>query len=440
MSARLRRDAEAIWQAGVSAVMPDRLVDVDWNAWLGRDLSAFGRVHVLAVGKGALPMARAFASRHNARALTGAITVPHAYAVGARVPDGFALLTAGHPHPDAGSGAAGAAALAAARRLGPEDLLVVLLSGGASALWATPAHGLTLADLERTNRLLLASGLPIDRTNAVRKHLTQLGGGQLALATNAAVASLVLSDVVGDDPSVIGSGPTAGDASTWADARSILRPFWSDVPPGVRRRLEAGCRGELADTPAPGDARLSRSQVRIAGSIRRALRAAADHARSLGYFPTIVTDRQQGEARDVGAAMAQRLCSSGSRSCLLWGGETTVTLRGNGRGGRNQEVALGALGPICGDALLLSAGTDGIDGPTSAAGAFASAELRRSAHGRNLSIERSLDRNDSHAFWEAAGGHFSPGPTHTNVMDLTVGLRCGVRELDLAHRHMSVQG
>jgi hydroxypyruvate reductase len=419
----LRRDAEAIWRAGVEAVSPHRLMPaIDWSAWLGHALPSFGRVEVLAVGKAAFAMAGALVAVAD-RPLGGAVTVPAGYVASSHRLPRFARFDAGHPQPTAGSVAAGQDALERAARLSAGDLLVVLISGGASALWTVPAQGVTLAEITHVNRRLLASGEPIHRVNTVRKHLTRLGGGGLAQATQARVATLALSDVIGDDAAVIGSGPTAPDATTWTDVRHVLDDVgWDTLPASVRQIVAWGEAGTIGETLRLADAAAHRSRVRIVGSIRDALEGAARQARRRGYRVRVVTDRRQGEARRVGHEMARELAREGPGACLLWGGETTVTLSGDGKGGRNQEVALGALRHMPRDGVLLAAGTDGIDGPTDAAGAFA-AGAKRDAAG----VETALARNDAYSFFDRHDALFRPGPTGSNVMDLTVGVRCSGR-------------
>ena len=344
--------------------------------------------------------------------------------------DGFVVLPAGHPVPDErGMQAATTIELLALRSREGEGL-IVLISGGGSALIPSPADGLGLEDKSRTTSLLLGSGADIREVNTVRKHLSRLKGGQLAaLAQPAAVESLILSDVIGDDVSFIASGPTAADPTTFADAKEILirRGIWEDAPARVRRRIEAGVEGSVPETPKPGDPIFDRVENRIIGGNRMSLEAAAEKARSLGYEVEVLDYPLGGEASHAGALLASRAAGRpwGGRRAILAGGETTVTLRGRGKGGRNQELAL-AFAIAAGIALsgrrwtFLSAGTDGRDGPTDAAGAIVEPGSLEAARRAGISPEMALAGNDSYTWHEAAGTLFITGGTGTNVADLQV--------------------
>jgi len=344
--------------------------------------------------------------------------------------DGFMVLAAGHPVPDGRGMEAATTIEHLARRSRVGEGLIVLISGGGSALIPSPADGITLEDKSSATSLLLASGADIREVNTVRKHLSRLKGGQLAaLAQPALVESLILSDVIGDDVSFIASGPTAPDPTTFEDAKEILvrRGIWEDAPTRVRRRIEAGIEGNVPDTPKPGDPIFDRVENRIIGGNRISLAASLEKARSLGYKVQVLDFPLEGEARYAGALLASRAAGKpgGGRRAILAGGETTVTLRGRGKGGRNQELAL-AFAIAAGTALpgrrwtFLSAGTDGRDGPTDAAGAVVEPGSLEAARRAGVSPEGALAENDSHSFHEAAGSLLITGGTGTNVADLQV--------------------
>lgn len=417
----------------MAAVEADRLLaGLDWDRLAPRPLGAYRRVRVAALGKAALATCSVVEAALGDRLSGGVCVVPHGYP--ASLPARFAplrrvaLREAGHPVPDAASSRAGRALLAEARRCRPGDLLVVLLSGGGSALALAPAPGLALADVQAAARLLLGAGAPIDAVNAVRKHLGRVGGGRLAEAAQGDVLTLALSDVPGDDPAVIASGPTVPDPSTFEEACEVLHTYgvWAAVPPAVRAFLEAGQGGRHPETPGPGDPAFARTTYRLIGSNATARAAALAAARESGLAgeegPPLA-----GEAREVGRQWGLWLRAAPPGTCRVAGGETTVTLRGDGLGGRSQELALAAALALDGaatPAALLAAGTDGVDGPTDAAGAVADARTAGGtvarARRRGLDAAAALARNDSHTFFRGAGGLVQTGPTHTNVMDLVV--------------------
>ena len=435
-----RAQLERIFQAGVAAADPARALRREVCAQADGSLSVAGEVlpagtalHVLAVGKAAATMAAAVEEIARARMAAGlAITKP-----GHGLPlSRCELREAGHPVPDARSEDAGREALRFAARVPPDAVLLVLLSGGTSSLLAAPAEGLDLADLAATTRLLLASGAPIDELNTVRKHLSAVSGGRLALATPARrVCVLALSDVEGDRFDVIGSGPCAPDPSRYRDALEVLeqRGVLGEVPEPVRGHLEAGVRGERPETPDGAEAALSRVRHVLLASNRTALGGAHAAAEREGFAAVVVSEELRGEARVAGARLAGLVIATRSRAaagardrrrptCLLAGGETTVTLRGGGKGGRSQELALAAALCLAGDptAALLAAGTDGSDGPTDAAGAFVDGGTVERAREAGLDARAALDANDSYPFFEGEGGLLRSGPTGTNVRDLVV--------------------
>lgn len=342
-------------------------------------------------------------------------------------------LLAGHPVPDEAGRRAADEVEALANSLGPDDLLLLLVSGGASALLPAPAEGLTLDDKARTTAALLRAGATIAELNAVRKHLSRLkGGGLVRAAAPARVASLALSDVVGDDPSTIASGLAAPDPTTYDTALEVLerKGVRERVPAAVSRHLEAGARGERPETPKPGDPLFRRVAFNVVGSNRLSVAAAAREARRQGFRPLVLTTRLEGEAGEVARALAAMLreCVEEGRPavppvCLLVGGETTVTVKGAGRGGRNQELVLAAAEPLAGfpvAAVIASLATDGIDGNSDAAGGVA--DDRTFARARELGLAPAsafLDENDSWSFLGPLGDLIITGPTGTNVMDLT---------------------
>jgi len=399
----------------------------------GRPLTSGSGLVVLALGKAALPMARAVEAIAGELVRDGLVVTKDGHA-GAAGAGALPVRETSHPVPDARSAAAGRELLGIAARACPEDVLLVLLSGGASALAACPVAGLSLADLAVTTSAMLQSGADIEELNAVRKHLSAVSGGRLAEATRCdRIVVLAVSDVPGDRLDVIASGPCAPDASTYGDAVTVLsrRALWDRIPADVRSHLEAGARGVLAETLKPGDPRLARVTSHIVARNEDALAAAATAARGLGLRPVVLGPVLHGEARVAGARLA-RLAVAASASepvLLIVGGETTVSVRGPGRGGRNQELALAAavdwhqrregLEPER-ELALLAFGTDGGDGSTPAAGACADPGTvsRGSALGEDA--RAALDANDSHGFFVREGGVFTTGPTGTNVMDVVL--------------------
>jgi glycerate 2-kinase len=390
------------------------------------------RVFVVAVGKAAPAMLEAFLEHRAGRVAGGVLAAPAAVVVPPRV----AVFVAGHPVPTAASEAAAAAVLALAGQLEAADTLVVLLSGGASALLAAPAPPLTLDDKIAVTRALLARGAPIDQLNAVRKHLSAIKGGRLAAATRAAVLTLALSDVVvpvEDDPATIGSGPTVGDPTTWSDVAQAFQACGlavADLPRAVRSRLEGGLAGRIADTPKPGDPIFARSAFHVVGSRREAMAAAAAAAGRAGLATTVVEAPVTGEARVAARRWLDQVFTLAAAQprpcCVVASGETTVRVAGGGRGGRNQEFALAAaieLASRGAAATVLALGTDGVDGPTDAAGAIADeTTVDRAAAAGAPAPQAALAANDSYTFFDRLGDLVRTGPTRTNVGDLYVAL------------------
>jgi glycerate 2-kinase len=432
---RLRTAARAVLREALLAAEPGRLVRLHLKLRGGvleaagvRHRLGRGRVALAAVGKAAVPMARAAEGVLGDR-LAGGIAV--STATEGRL-DHVRLLTARHPVPDARGLAAALEVESLARGLGRDDLLLVLLSGGASALLPAPAEGVTLEDKARTTTLLLRAGATIHELNAVRKHLSRLKGGGLArVAAPARVATLVLSDVVGDDLSTIASGPTVPDRTTFADALEVLRRrgVVDDVPAAVRERLRAGVRGERPETPKPGEPAFRRVATRIVGSNRLSVEAAAREARRQGLRPLVLTTRLEGEAREAARVLVAvlRECVESGRPaeppvCLLAGGETTVTVTGEGQGGRNQELAVAAAVALEGfpvPAVVASLGTDGIDGASDAAGGIADdTTVARAAALGIAPAAAFVAASDTRNFLGPLGDLIVTGPTGTNVVDV----------------------
>jgi len=369
-------------------------------------------------------MAKAAASVLKDRLRGGLVVPPAADAFGS-----FESIAGGHPVPDEGSERAGRRALELAQNLEPDETLLVLLSGGASALMAVPADGVTLEDKRRTTAQLLRAGADIHALNTVRKHLSAIKGGWLASRAAGPVRTYVISDVVGDDVSVIASGPTVKDASTFADARALVDRYGgaAEYPPAVIARLDRGVRGEVPETPKPVYPRLVRSDVHVIGGRGGAMFGAAAKATALGYHVVRVEAPVVGEARAAGPAHV-RASEAAARDnprpfCVVSSGETTVTVTGRGKGGRNQEFALAsaeALAALGAPAALASLGTDGVDGPTDAAGAIVDSTTLARARAAGLPPDRYLADNNAYAFFEALGDLIQTGPTGTNVGDLQV--------------------
>jgi hydroxypyruvate reductase len=340
------------------------------------------------------------------------------------------IQEAGHPVPDERGVAGTLEILKLLEGAGERDLVICLISGGGSALLIAPSEGIRLADKQAATKNLLACGATIHEINTIRKHLSRAKGGQLARAAHPArVLSLILSDVVGDDLDVIGSGPTVPDHSVFQDAIDILQRYeiWDRTPGSVRDRLSQGAGGILAETPKPGDPAFQYGAQVLVGSCLRALDAAGQTAAGLGYSPLILSSKVEGEAREVAkafAAIGKEILSSHHPlkppACLLMGGETTVTLQGEGRGGRNQEFVLAGAIALDGTEriVFLAGGTDGTDGPTDAAGAIADGLTIARAKALGLNPFAFLKRSDSYHFFSSLNDLIMTGPTRTNVMDV----------------------
>ncbi len=338
------------------------------------------------------------------------------------------LAEAGHPVPDSRGVHAASHLLELASGAAAADLVIFLVSGGGSALTPAPAPPVTLAEKQAVTRSLLGAGAAIGEINAVRKHLSSFKGGQLArAAAPALVVTLVLSDVIGDPLDVIASGPTAPDPTTFGDALEVLsaRGLLAEAPLSVRQRLQAGARGEILETPKPGDPIFGRVGHVIIGNNQLVVNAAVERARSLGYRPELLTRELRGEARHVAGALIEHTRALEPPACVIAAGETTVTVRGGGRGGRCQEFALAAALAIDGDQSLtvLAAGTDGTDGPTDATGAVVDGSTVARSRRAGLDVQAALDDNDAYRVLRATGELIVTGPTNTNLLDLYLVVR-----------------
>jgi hydroxypyruvate reductase len=420
----LRARAREIFEAALAAADPRPLVE---RALARVAPPGGGRLLVAGAGKASGAMAQAVEAALGPAVAGGLVVVRDGYEVPLRR---IRLVAAGHPVPDERGARAAQEVLDLARGAGPDDLLLVVISGGASALLPAPAPPVTLPEKRELTRLLLSAGATIGQLNCLRKHCSLLKGGQLArAAAPARVHALLLSDVVGDPPDVIGSGPTAPDASTFAQAMGILARFdlRDRVPPSVVTRLQQGLRGEVPETPKPGDPLFQRVDNAVVGNNALVVEAAAARARALGLAVHVLTRSQEGEARRVAGqlvALAREIRAGrgpvAPPACLVAAGEVTVTVRGRGAGGRCQELALAAALEMDGlpGVVLLAAGTDGTDGPTEAAGAVVDGGTAARARALGHDPAARLEDNDSHPVLAATGDLLVTGPTRTNLLDL----------------------
>jgi glycerate 2-kinase len=446
---RARADLMRIYAAAVAAVAPRRVMSQALvGATAGAEnvpvnlpeiLARAQGVRLLAVGKAALGMAAEAEHRFGERLIEGLAIAPAARVADANAtPLRSRVIFAAHPLPDESSAAAARAALKLVAGAKPGELVMVALSGGASALIAAPAGAVTLADKIAISTALMRAGANIRELNTVRKHLSAIKGGRLLAATGAGVEvlSLILSDVPGNDLATIGSGPTAADPTSYTDAIGVLkrRRLWGRAPETIRDHLERGAAGEFGETVKPGDPALARVTNAIIGDNQMAVDAAAEIARALGY-QVERGNELSGEADELGRTLARQLSEiSAERACVLAGGEPVVTVKGDGRGGRAQQCALALaieLASITGSrgniargfrVMAVFAGTDGIDGPTDAAGAIATAETITRAAEAQIDPHAALRRNDAYEFFKALGDLVMIGPTGTNVADIFVAL------------------
>ncbi len=431
----MTRDALSIFRKALLASDPVqavfRHVRIDGSVLVAGSkryrLDSIRKVHVIGAGKASAAMAQAIEQLLGKRIAGGVVSVKYGHTARLKRVE---LNECGHPLPDE-NGLRGAERIASiAESAGANDLVICLISGGASALMPLPVPSVGLVAKQKLTQLLLDCGANIHEMNCLRKHLSLVKGGQLArLAWPARVLTLILSDVIGDDLDTIGSGPTVPDRSTFQDAGKILTKYglWDKAPRAAVEHLRAA----RAETPKPADPVFGRVQNLIVGSNRLAVDAASVHARKLGYRPLLLSTFIQGETRDVAgmhAAIVKEALASGQPvrrpACIISGGETTVTIRGTGLGGRNQEFALAAAIEIEGlkNVAMLSGGTDGTDGPTDAAGAIADGGTVERARKLGLNASEYLANNDSYHFFEAIGGLIKTGPTKTNVMDIRLAL------------------
>ncbi|MCY4436701.1 MAG: glycerate kinase [Chloroflexi bacterium] len=435
ITARQREDMMAVLAAALKAVDPaqavrncvrregTRLVVGD-NAY---DLDSFKRILVVGAGKASGPMAQALEEILESRLEGGVVNVKEGYAVDTRR---IELIEAAHPVPDE-SGLRGTdRILRLAAEANADDLVFCLISGGGSALMELPAGEITLDDLQQLTDLLLRSGATINEVNTVRKHISQVKGGGLArAAAPATLIALILSDVVGNPLDFIASGPTVPDTTTFQDAWNLLGKFnlQDAIPQSVRAQLERGLNQSIPETPKEGDPIFARTASVLVGSNEIAARAALDAAQKLGYNALLVTTWVEGEAREVAkvmAGVAKGLIRHHSPllppACLIFGGETTVTVGGEGKGGRSQEMALAVSLALDGweNVAVMAVGTDGTDGPTDAAGGIADGTVAARARALNLDPLAYLDSNDSYHFLRQTDALLVTGPTNTNVNDL----------------------
>jgi glycerate 2-kinase len=432
---QLRDDSRRIFAAAVAAVDPvtavqravarcDDILRVDGVTY---DLKRYTNVYVVGGGKAAATMAQGLEAILGTRLTGGALTVKYDHLAPV---ERVTLYEAGHPIPDAAGARGAEAIIRLAQQADADDLVFCLLSGGASALLPAPSPGISLTEKQQVTSLLLACGASIDEINAIRKHLSRLKGGQLArLIAPASLITLVLSDVVGDRLDTIASGPTVADVTTYQDCLEIIDHYGlrARLPDRVRRHLEGGAEGAQPETPKADDDVFNRCQTVIVGNNRAALYAARDVARALGYATLILSSSIVGETRDVArmhGAILHDIRQYGEPlappACVISGGETTVSLHGDGKGGRNQEFALAAAPVIDGldRVVILSGGTDGTDGPTIAAGAVTDGRTVARARALGIVAQHFLQRNDAFHFFERLNDLLITGPTGTNVMDI----------------------
>ncbi len=431
----MRQHAMEIFQAALKAVDPVEAIlryvkQVDAGVQIGEHLFKFqdyDRILVVGAGKAGAPMAKALEDLLGDRIADGVIVVKEGHGLPLKH---VRIHEAGHPVPDERGISGAEDILSLVNAAGERDLVLCVISGGGSALLVAPAEGVTLADKQEVTRLLLACGADIHEINTVRKHLSRAKGGGLArLAYPATVVSLILSDVVGDDLNVIASGPAVPDTSTFTDAREVFNKYdiWHQLPGSVQTRIQQGLAGDITDTPKAGDDVFQRCYSELVGTNIQALIAASKEARRRGYQPLILSSSVEGEAREVVkmfTAFAKEVRNSANPisapACILCGGETTVTIQGEGKGGRNQEFALASALIIDGieNIVVLSGGTDGTDGPTDAAGAIADGQTLARARAKNLDPQDFLKRNDAYHFFQPLDDLIITGPTRTNVSDV----------------------
>lgn len=434
---QMREQATLIFEAALRAVDPEEAIlhhvkRIGDTLEVGNKvlhLNHYDRILVVGAGKADAPMAKALEAILGKRITDGVIVVKEGHGLPL---EHIQIREAGHPVPDKRGIDGTEDVLSLITDARESDLIICLISGGGSALLVAPVAGVSLKDKQEVTRLLLACGATIHEINTVRKHLSRAKGGGLArLAHPATMVSLILSDVVGDNLDAIGSGPTIPDPSTFLQAEQVFKTYglWERVPKSVRQHIESGTNGKTDETPKPGDPAFQRDAWELVGTNLQALTAASKEAKRQGYRPLILSAMIEGETRDVAkvhAAIAKEVVVSGNPvsppACILSGGETTVTLQGKGKGGRNQEFVLAAAVALEPEKqiVVLSGGTDGTDGPTDAAGAIADGTTLARASEKGLDPMDYLRRNNAYPFFQDLGDLLITGPTRTNVMDVRI--------------------
>ncbi len=433
----MRKDAVEIFYKALKAVQPGpaikRHCKFDGKSlFIGHrsyHLSRYKNLYVFGAGKATAPMAATIENMIDEKITGGIVTVKYGHVTDLKH---INLIEAGHPIPDESGKRGASAILNLAKNVKEDDLILCLISGGGSALLPFPYDGLTLKDKQDTIKTLLSCGATIHEINTIRKHISKIKGGRLAQAVYpATLVTLILSDVVGDDLDVIASGPTVPDSSFFYDCKNIFLRYniIEKIPKNILNHIKSGISGEINETPKPLDPVFDKTYNLIIGSNVESLMSAKEKAERLGYNVLLLSSMIEGETRfiaQVHGAIAREIIKTGNPlplpACILSGGETTVTITGNGLGGRNQEFALSASIDISGqkNIVMLSGGTDGTDGPTDAAGAFSDNFTLKRAEEMGLDPYRFLANNDSYHFFQKLGDLFITGPTNTNVMDLRI--------------------
>ncbi len=431
---RMNRRLKALIQSSLTAAAPAEVMKQSITRKnhllfvhnIQYDLSLYQQIVCVGAGKASGHMAQSLEQILGKYLEDGIVVVKDGYGTHTKK---IQIIEASHPLPDARGVRAAKQILKISQSLTKQDLLIVLLSGGASSLLCAPAPGQTLADKQRTTNILLRCGANIHELNTVRKHLSVIKGGQLAQATSAKILTVIISDVLGDDLATIGSGPTIPDPTTFQDAQTILEQYqiWSNVPELIREHLENGIKGHIPETWKGRSPHSSQYQSVILANNQTAMNGIAKEAERLGLRPYILNTPLQGEAKDLGTilgAMAKDIRKFGNPvrppACLIAGGEPTVTVTGKGKGGRAQECVLAAAQELAGltNVIVAGFGTDGTDGPTDVNGAIVDGKTVERAKKKRLSIENFLERHDSYTFFNKIGGHIITGPTQTNVNDI----------------------
>ena len=434
---KLRQDARKIFDAGLQAVDPKVAVHKYLKQESERlrvgeqtyQLSDFNNIFVVGAGKAGAPMAAAVEEALGDKLSAGVINVKYGHT---EPLNKIKINEAGHPVPDQAGLWGTLEIVGLLEDAGKNDLVICLISGGGSALLPLPVDGISLAEKQELTEKLLACGATINEINTIRKHISKIKGGQLArIAFPATLITLILSDVVGDPLDAIASGPAVPDTSTFQDVKDILSRYgiWHDIPNPIQSHIQKGINGEIPETPKSGAEIFSKTQNIIIGSNTQAVLAAKNEAQNFGYNTLMLSSLMEGETKEVAgvhAAIAKEILKTGNPvkppACLISGGETTVTLRGDGKGGRNQEFVLAAAIDISGlePLVILSGGTDGTDGPTDAAGAICDGQTISKAKKKGMNAMGYLSKNDSYSFFKPLNDLLMTGPTKTNVMDLRI--------------------